>query len=498
AAGNDLWRSAGVLINKAASVEIYRYPDIISDMAGGALPYWYDARGNANHVYGQHILAAGTVAWTANGVVVSTTAGQIQVEPTGFYNSVTSELFLFYINKNTDQNQWGVYGQKLNSAGARQWTSSGKALVAMNTQERGIVNACITDSGAVVTFFEKPLGDAINARVRAIRINNSGLPVWSPSVVTMCSALSSKDDLRTCINPFQQVIAAWQDMRSDPDGDIYLQDINSNGSLGPLPAPLGVISGFVYEADGITPMSGAIIVTYDSLNVAVANDTTLVPGRFNVNVSPGVYHELFSKAGYYDTSLSNLAVVVNETTHVSMNMTIIPIIPGTIEGLVYDADGVTPLADVIVDTYDPLDQLVAIDTTNSSGIYSLFVPPGLYNESFTKTGYTPLSTADFRVGPDSVTHISVLMNPTGGCHYVIGDANGSNTFTGLDVTYTVRYFKGGPAPAYSCECTPGNTWYVSGDVNGSCSFTGLDVTYMVRYFKGGAGPIPCPSCPPTP
>ena len=93
---------------------------------------------------------------------------------------------------------------------------------------------------------------------------------------------------------------------------------------------------------------------------------------------------------------------------------------------------------------------------------------------------------------------NIIVTPqAGGCSYVIGDANGSNSFTGLDVTYSVRYFKGGPHPAYSCQCTPGNTWYVSGDVNASCSFSGLDVTYMVRYFKGGAAPIPCPSCPPV-
>lgn len=83
-----------------------------------------------------------------------------------------------------------------------------------------------------------------------------------------------------------------------------------------------------------------------------------------------------------------------------------------------------------------------------------------------------------------------------GCSYVVGDANGSGTFTGLDVTYSVRYFKGGSPPSYSCECTPGHIWYVSGDVNGSCTFSGLDVTYMVRYFKGGPAAMPCPDCPP--
>ena len=77
------------------------------------------------------------------------------------------------------------------------------------------------------------------------------------------------------------------------------------------------------------------------------------------------------------------------------------------------------------------------------------------------------------------------------CAYIVGDANNSNSFNGLDVTYSVSYFKGGAAPPYQCECTPGHTWFVAGDVNASCSFNGLDVTYMVSFFKGGS---PCNAC----
>ncbi|HBC45968.1 MAG TPA: hypothetical protein DCZ43_02875 [candidate division Zixibacteria bacterium] len=48
-----------------------------------------------------------------------------------------------------------------------------------------------------------------------------------------------------------------------------------------------------------------------------------------------------------------------------------------------------------------------------------------------------------------------------------------------------------------CNYPPQGAWFVAGDVNGSCSFTGLDITYMVRYFKGGPAPIACPDCPPS-
>ncbi len=85
------------------------------------------------------------------------------------------------------------------------------------------------------------------------------------------------------------------------------------------------------------------------------------------------------------------------------------------------------------------------------------------------------------------------------CAYRTGDANGSGTFNGLDVTFSVSYFKGGIPPPYSCECPPesGQSWYVAGDVNATCSFNGLDVTYMVAFFKGGPSPSPCPDCPPA-
>jgi parallel beta-helix repeat protein len=64
-----------------------------------------------------------------------------------------------------------------------------------------------------------------------------------------------------------------------------------------------------------------------------------------------------------------------------------------------------------------------------------------------------------------------------------GDANGSGTTTGLDVSFLVNYFKGrnsGPDPL------------LAGDANGSCTTTGLDVTYLVRFFKGiGSAPRRC-------
>jgi hypothetical protein len=143
---------------------------------------------------------------------------------------------------------------------------------------------------------------------------------------------------------------------------------------------------------------------------------------------------------------------------------------------------ISPAADTIA----PNDSLIATVTLNASAEV-----PDLYGGHITLTSNDPDT-------PSASVPVALMIQSIGpNCQYVVGDANGSNTFTGLDVTYSVRFFKGGPSPIYSCECTPGHTWYVGGDVNGSCSYSGLDVTYMVRYFKGGAAPMPCPDCPPS-
>ena len=87
-----------------------------------------------------------------------------------------------------------------------------------------------------------------------------------------------------------------------------------------------------------------------------------------------------------------------------------------------------------------------------------------------------------------------------GCSYAVGDVNGSGGFDGLDLTYGIRFFKGGDIPLCSlgsCPYPPCNQFYFCGDINGSCSYNGLDISYGVAYLKGGPAPVPCPRCLPT-
>lgn len=170
--------------------------------------------------------------------------------------------------------------------------------------------------------------------------------------------------------------------------------------------------------------------------------------------------------------------------------------PGVISGVVYEPDGSTPLENAVVSTFDSLNTLVGVDTTDSLGEYSRTLSIGVYRQSFSYSPFPDTTYGNIVVTAGETTFVSMTMPPENLPQYVPGDVNGNGSFNGLDVMYSVTYFKGGPPPLYPWDCVPHGVFYVAGDVNASCNFNGLDVTYMVSYLKGGPLLQPCPDCPP--
>jgi len=233
--GESQWGDNGVVVSNAGGFGPQMRPDIIADGAGGVYSYWYDSRNNILHAYAQHVLSDGSMAWTANGVLLSSAAGRLQMEPAIAHPAGSEDVYLFFITTDSNQNQSGVGAQRLNAAGERQWGSGGLDLVPLSYNTCWYAQAVPMTDGAVVTYFESPAGDVINSRVKAIRVAEDGSPVWDDSPVVMSQLLSQKGYLQAAVNPLGQVLAVWQDGRSDSDGDIYLQNVNPDGTLGEFP-----------------------------------------------------------------------------------------------------------------------------------------------------------------------------------------------------------------------------------------------------------------------
>ena len=124
--GNLLWNPDGILICDAD--EDQNGMRINSDGAGGAVVAWVDDRNGAyplSDIYTQKINSGGTVAWTANGVIVSN-AEYMQTDP---LVRVDSNGLAYIAWSDSRLGSAGIFYQILHPAGTPNLTPNGEVVV---------------------------------------------------------------------------------------------------------------------------------------------------------------------------------------------------------------------------------------------------------------------------------------------------------------------------------------------------------------------------------
>jgi hypothetical protein len=299
ASGNSLWANDTVAVSVAGGFGPQMRPSITSDGSGGAYVYWYDARDNNLHAYAQHISGDGNIAWTPNGVLLSTTFGEIQSAPSLVFLSSTRDVLFFFQKSDMDQNHDGIGGQRLDSTGARLWGDDGITFIPLGDPSLSAIEAQPLSDGAIFTYKQSP-DDVSNCLIKAIRVNTAGDTLWPNSPILMSSLYSSKGYLESAVNCLEQVLVVWQDSRYDGSGDIYLQDINADGSLGPHPVGIpndmrSLPSTFQLLPNFPNPFNASTIISYF---LPRASDVTIdiydILGR-----QVAVYNQLNQPAGYH-------------------------------------------------------------------------------------------------------------------------------------------------------------------------------------------------------
>jgi hypothetical protein len=229
ASGAALWGSTPISVFDTGSLQFGNFPDFVTDGSGGAVFSWYDASSStALQCYAQHILSDGSEAFPHNGSAGSINAARQRVSPSAAYNGTTGETFMFWEEEDLSQSQSGVYGQKFDAAGARQWGSSGSMVVPVGTDSNTWVKCLTEGTGAFVFWFQAPgMGSDV---LHGARLNGAG--VIDISVFDVSSTPSDKGRLAGATSTAGFKVLAWQDGRND-GGDILAQNVNSDGTLGP-------------------------------------------------------------------------------------------------------------------------------------------------------------------------------------------------------------------------------------------------------------------------
>jgi hypothetical protein len=360
---------------------------IISDGNDGLYIGWHDDRDNnmKASIFVQHVNSSGVCLWTTNGVEVSSASSMNHYYPQLALPTGSTDLFCYWNEMNGNQDQWGIYGQKINSTGALQWGATGMVFIAVGLTD--VYPVAARKSPTDMVLFYEDYFNTINSSIKAMRISTTGTYVWTPNHVTMCSVNSQK--VHTVVNEFasNQWIASWEDNRSG-NADIYAQNIKLDGTLGPGLISNGTISGT------ITLSGGTGSVTNVTVQAGTYSATPNASGFYTMTVPTGTYTVTASLAGYNSASQNNVVVNQNQTTTVNLTLTAIPM--GYIDGHVTLVGGSGILSQV---------QVTAGTTTvnpDITGHYTMFISPGTYNVIATLPAYFP----------DTVKNVVVLNNQT--------------------------------------------------------------------------------------
>ncbi len=236
--GSPVWSGSGVLIYDLGAIPLTAEPQIYPDYTGGAFYTWYDSPSLSEfNVWVQHVAANGSLLFPLNGIKASLRTGFLHMYPALSYLPATDELYVFWTEESTNQDQFGIYGQKFSPAGDRLWGDYGKEFIALTGNPISFLRSAPADSFLYIGYFQSSAPTAYDNAVKVFSLDRDGNFRWPVHILSPAS-LGSKGRLQTIVNTEQRAFLVWKDERNDL-GDIYAQNINPDGTLGNPPVYIG-------------------------------------------------------------------------------------------------------------------------------------------------------------------------------------------------------------------------------------------------------------------
>jgi hypothetical protein len=209
-------------------------------------------------VYLQHVDSSGTL-WSLTGTPL-TSSTTIQSYLGGyFYHEDYNQTWVALQVTNTGQSQAGISLQRVNSNGTN---LSGLDGIVIEPQSANIFSpAGITQNDANGTIVYS-VGLFGAEEIYAVNVDSNATKTWSFGETAICVNQSNKDDIGITPMINQQLMITWSDDRID--NGIYAQNLNSDGSIGPVSVGLNSVSTNESMYQIINPSSILQLINRDS------------------------------------------------------------------------------------------------------------------------------------------------------------------------------------------------------------------------------------------
>lgn len=225
--GHLLWPEGGIIV---CDESMYQYdPRICSDGAGGAIIAWGDSRNTVGEdewdIYGQRLDSDGVAQWTAGGVGVCTTFGSqwlADLVPDGAGGAIIA------------WEDWSagtvsdLYLQRIDPGGAKMWGTGG-VLVSDIAGSKELPSLLADGAGgAIVAYQEGHVGWDIYAQ----RIGSDGQLLWQLGGAPVCTAVEGQYEPEITSDGAGGAVIVWNDYRrGDFRNDLYAQRIDASGAV---------------------------------------------------------------------------------------------------------------------------------------------------------------------------------------------------------------------------------------------------------------------------
>lgn len=223
ASGNAVWANPVQVSSK--QIPFFHFPNAVPDGHDGF--YVAFNTGNPDNtaitdVYVQRVRANGTL-WSTDGTrldIGSTTQKFTGGKGLALINDEDGLMAPLSVT-NIAQSQYGVSVQRLDTAGVRQLGDQAVTVIPISAQDLQPWDVSATMNGAVV--LHAATAGFGQTTLAATRVALDGSTVWEPAQRDICTLSSGKDDM--CLSGMQagQVVAVWEDDRTQTG--IYAQNI---------------------------------------------------------------------------------------------------------------------------------------------------------------------------------------------------------------------------------------------------------------------------------
>jgi hypothetical protein len=221
--GNAVWSTGGIAVCTAEGRQ--EWAEMSSDGNGGMMITWQDRRnGNDNDIHAQRLAADGRALWAADGLAVSTAAGdqnypQLATDQNG-------GAFITWMDRRTEDD---IYAQHVLADGTLGWTEDFPVCTEPNRQ---VAPKVIPYGENSVAFFwqDYRLGPTTSALYLQI-IDGQGERLY-PEDYQVSQSENAQSGMTLTSDGQKGALAVWTDYRSGAgEGDVYMRRIRADGAI---------------------------------------------------------------------------------------------------------------------------------------------------------------------------------------------------------------------------------------------------------------------------